>query len=302
MRHRQHNNRSFLICHRGALGDFILTWPGLRCLRELLSDYHFLGIGHVAYMRLAMTLGLLDSYLNMESANMLEFFSGQALPPEIGSPYGAVLWLSNGQKVGQLLIPAATLPVIVITPFATRGIHVARYYCSNIGNHFPVTTPKNLAEGFSFKRREQKYACIHPGSGSLKKNYAPWLYHKIADELRQAGYPKVGFIVGPVERERGLLEEFAGEWILQPENVERLADVLSEAALYVGNDSGVTHLAAILGTPTIALYKTTDPKIWGALGKDVIHLCASIEESALEQIQAQLKHRRAPRMLIEEGM
>jgi ADP-heptose:LPS heptosyltransferase len=227
---------------------------------------------------------------------MLEFFSGQALPPEIGSPHGAILWLSNGQKVGQLLIPSASLPVIVITPFATRGMHVARYYCSIIGNHFPVTIPKNLVEGFSCNRRDRKYACIHPGSGSLKKNYAPWLYRKIADELRQMGYPKVGFIFGPAERERGLLEKFAGEWILQPEDVENLADVLREVALYVGNDSGVTHLAAILGAPTIALYKTTDPKIWGALGKNVIHLCAGTEESALKQIQTQLHHRRAPRI------
>ena len=112
--------------------------------------------------------------------------------------------------------------------------------------------------------------------------------------MRSAGYSKVGFIIGPAERERGLIEEFAGEWILQPENVENLADMLSEMMVYIGNDSGVTHLAGILGTPTIALYKTTDPKIWGTLGKDVIHLCANTEESALQQIHIQLKHRRAP--------
>ena len=68
-----------------------------------------------------------------------------------------------------------------------------------------------------------------------------------------------------------------------------LADLLSRASLYIGNDSGVSHLAGFTGTPTIALYKTTDPKIWGVLGKKVTHIPADDEKSALRMIQEYLK-------------
>ncbi len=45
--------------------------------------------------------------------------------------------------------------------------------------------------------------------------------------------------------------------------------VLSECALYVGNDSGITHLAAGLGVPTVAVFGPTDPAVWRPLGPRV---------------------------------
>ena len=78
--------KTLLICHRGALGDFILTWPALYCLREALPHYQFLGIGRPEYMQLAISYGLLDTYLDNESAGLLDFFCGKRIPEEIGSP------------------------------------------------------------------------------------------------------------------------------------------------------------------------------------------------------------------------
>ena len=279
----------FLICHRGALGDFILTWPALHCLREILPEYHFLGLGRFEYMRLAISLNLLDSCLSMESARMLDFFSGKSLPPEIGAPHGAVLWLSNGQAVAKLLKASTLLPVVSIAPFPTTQIHVAHYYCLAIQPYFPITIPQNLSDSFPFREARGKYVLIHPGSGSFTKNYMPQFYRGLADELRWFGYSRVGFILGPVEQERGLTKEFAGEWIEQPENVEHLADLLAGAALYIGNDSGVSHLSGILGTPTVVFYKTTDPKVWGVVGRKVVHLSAIDEKTALDKIRAWLK-------------
>jgi ADP-heptose:LPS heptosyltransferase len=63
-----------------------------------------------------------------------------------------------------------------------------------------------------------------------------------------------------------------------------LAELLLYSSLYIGNDSGVSHLAGFVGTPTIALYKTTDPGIWGVLGKNVAHITAEDEDSALLMI------------------
>lgn len=279
-----HNKKSFLICHRGALGDFILTWPTIYCLREVLPHYQFIGIGRTEYMRLAVSFGLLDTYIDKESAGLLDFFCGRSIPEKIGSPHGAVLWLTEGQKVAYLLKKSASLPVVSIAPFPDEQTHLAQYYCSVVQSHFPITVSQELSDYFPLRATEGQYALIHPGSGSSGKNYSPQFYRILADELRRLGYPKVGFIFGPVEEEKMNAEDFAGEWIERPKDVEALAGLLSGASLYIGNDSGVSHLSGFVGTSTIALYKTTDPNIWGVLGKKVAHISAAKEKSALRKI------------------
>ncbi len=69
------------------------------------------------------------------------------------------------------------------------------------------------------------------------------------------------------------------EWTAGPEEAleeahrfEDLGDLarwLSGAALYIGNDSGITHLAAAVGVPTLALFGPTDPAVWGPRGEQV---------------------------------
>ena len=280
--------KTFLICHRGALGDFILTWPALYCLKEALPHYQFLGIGRPEYMQLAISYGLINTYLDNESADLLDLFCGERIPEEVGSPEGAILWLTDGQNTVEILRQSASLPIVCIPPFPQTEIHLAQYYCSAIQSHFAIKIPQNLSDCFPARATEGQYALIHPGSGSFKKNYSPLMYRELANILRQSGYPKVGFVFGPVEEEKMNKEDFTGEWIESPKDVMVLADLLSRASLYVGNDSGVSHLAGFTGTQTIVLYKTTDPKTWGVLGKKVTHIPADDENSALHNIQEYL--------------
>ena len=254
----------------------------------MLPHYQFLGIGRTEYIRPAISLGLLDTYIDNESAGLLGFFCGECIPEKVGSPEGAILWLTDGQKTVELLRQSATLPVVCIPPFPQTEIHLAQFYCSVVQSHFAITTPQNLSDCFPTGVIEGQYALIHPGSGSFKKNYSPLLYRELANILRQYGYHKVGFIFGPVEEEKMKEDDFTGEWIEHPKDVMALADLLSHASLYIGNDSGVSHLAGFVGTQTIVLYKTTDPKIWGVLGKKVTHLQANGEKSALRKIQEHL--------------
>jgi ADP-heptose:LPS heptosyltransferase len=280
--------KTFLICHRGALGDFILTWPALYCLKEALPHYQFLGIGRPEYMQLAISYGLINTYLDNESADLLDLFCGERIPEEVGSPEGAILWLTDGQNTVEILRQSASLPIVCIPPFPQTEIHLAQYYCSAIQSHFAIKIPQNLSDCFPARATEGQYALIHPGSGSFKKNYSPLMYRELANILRQSGYPKVGFVFGPVEEEKMNKEDFTGEWIESPKDVMALSDLLSRASLYVGNDSGVSHLAGFTGTQTIVLYKTTDPKTWGVLGKKVTHIPADDENSALHNIQEYL--------------
>jgi ADP-heptose:LPS heptosyltransferase len=45
--------------------------------------------------------------------------------------------------------------------------------------------------------------------------------------------------------------------------------LIGQAAVFIGHDSGLTHLAAALGRPTLALFGPSDPEIWGPRGEHV---------------------------------
>ncbi len=69
------------------------------------------------------------------------------------------------------------------------------------------------------------------------------------------------------ERERAerIAARIASAVVVPPLGIAALASLLGGAALTVGVDTGLVHLAAALGTPTIALYTATDPALTGVL-------------------------------------
>jgi heptosyltransferase-3 len=284
----------FLICHPGALGDFILTWPALLSLKKHLREHSFIAVGRGEYMKLAVRFGLIDDFMDMDSRESVAFFTGDFLPSAVGRPAvdrpdGAVLWMKDAGPTVDLVRKTATLPVIAVDPIPRDEMHVAKYYCRTIGNHLPVDIPEPLYRDFPEHEPKSRYAFIHPGSGSGKKNFTPDLYKNIALELKMNGYDKIAFLMGPAEIESGLSDFFRSKETIFPESVVGLTDWLQNASLYIGNDSGVSHLAGFLGIPSIVLYKATDPKIWGVVGRHVHIITMDNEESTFYKIQQQLK-------------
>ncbi len=82
---------------------------------------------------------------------------------------------------------------------------------------------------------------IHPFSGSARKN---WPYENFLELAKQLPLP----VEWAQDRFENLLE--LGEWI-------------GGARFYIGNDSGITHLARAVGTPVLAIFRDSDPEIWG---------------------------------------
>ena len=89
---------------------------------------------------------------------------------------------------------------------------------------------------------------LHPFSGSAKKNWPLEHFRELAEQLAN-----VEWTCGPEERLDGA-RRFG--------DLAELARWISGARLYIGNDSGITHLAAAVGTPALALFGPTDPAIW----------------------------------------
>jgi heptosyltransferase III len=118
----------------------------------------------------------------------------------------------------------------------------------------PKTPPRIPVPTFP----RQDFAIIHPYSSSPKKNWPLGKFEAVAAHLKQVEWCEPGRI----------------------EDLYELGGWISTASLYIGNDSGISHLAAAVGTPVIAIFISTDPRIWAPRGERVIVL----ENPSVDQV------------------
>jgi ADP-heptose:LPS heptosyltransferase len=110
---------------------------------------------------------------------------------------------------------------------------------------------------------------IHPGSGGRDKCCPLDALEVLMQQLRQSG-ANACWMIGPDEMERdgpslsSRLERSAR--VIFEESLDRVADLAATADAYIGNDSGMTHVAALTGVNTVALFGPTDPRVWRPLG------------------------------------
>jgi len=113
---------------------------------------------------------------------------------------------------------------------------------------------------------------VHPGSGSRQKCWPMDRYAEIILWLKEEMDTQILLISGPADT--GIVEalrvKVRDKFILVDHlPVPILAAIIKRCKLFVGNDSGITHLAAAVGTPTISIFAPTDPSMWGPRGEQV---------------------------------
>jgi ADP-heptose:LPS heptosyltransferase len=118
---------------------------------------------------------------------------------------------------------------------------------------------------------ESPLVLIHPGSGSAHKCVEAWRLATVIEWLIEADMTPM-LLEGPADRQR--VEQVLSSLttpvpVIRELNLSVVAGVLSKAALYLGHDSGITHLAAALAIPTVACFGPTQTSRWGPLGPTV---------------------------------
>lgn len=278
---------SFFILHAGAMGDFILAWPSLHCLRNAFPGSQILAMGHPSYLSLANRFRLIDETMDINSRDGMRLFCGESLPEKCKPTQGAILWT---KPIPSLIdLSKTSVPFLFIDPFPENSDHVAQWYCDTIAKVFPINVPSSLPTLFPQHRPKAKYAFIHPGSGSSAKHFSPLFYLQLQKTLMAWGIEHCVFIMGPAEIENGLPDFFPGQQLIFPENPVALADWLENAILFIGNDSGVSHLAGYMGIASIVFYISTNPQKWGVLGHQVTWIVAKTEQEAFSKFQNTLK-------------
>jgi len=253
-----------LLIRPGAIGDLIVSLPALESLRCNYTEVWAAG-QNVPLIRFAdRVLAIADTGLDM-----LEIQGpGSASLDHLRSFDEIISWYGTGRPefrvaVAQLGLPFRFLPAL---PRDFSG-HAADFYLSQVG------CPPGAVPRISVPAAERTYAVIHPFSGSSRKNWPLGCFRTVAATLEE--HMPVRWCAGP-EEELPQATRF--------DDLHELAGWLAGARVYVGNDSGPTHLAAAVGTPTVALFGPTDPRVWGPRGPHVRVLTPPVPGEPIESI------------------
>ncbi len=291
---------NILIIRPAALGDTLMLAPALSNSREW-------GEVIVAGRRPGIDFlrPMVSRCLDFEGPGWHALFM-DAPEPGVTLPAAAVdrviAFLNDLQGVVrknlEWFFPGTSIAVLPGYPDEKDAVHVALYLARALENSgLPVHAERALDD--AIKRplllpgpRRRVRTVFHPGSGGDRKNHSPEFWINLVRAFREK-IPLVNelptVLLGPAEEKLLPLfsEEKEVEVLLSPD-MGRLSLLLQEALLYVGHDSGITHLAAMLGAPTIALFRHSSVAQWRPLGPrvKVIEASASGPELTDEVIRA----------------
>ena len=190
-------------------------------------------------------------------------------------------------------------------PVAGEKIHIARYLSDCLQKAgFPVnprTAFKNAQNrpliGLKHPSRSGNIVVVHPGSGGLQKNHPHGFWLRLLERLgKERNFQRLTpmILLGPAEESlysffKENLESIRGKICFCPDK-QTLLRLLGKAGLYLGHDTGITHLAAMLGIPTIALFKKNNVAQWHPLGP-IVRVIKSREPKAslIDQVIKQAK-------------
>ncbi len=278
----------FLILRGGALGDFIVTLPALTALRERWPDAEIELVGYPNLARLASEAGLVNRVTSLHGAGIARFFSLRPeFPPEqaawirtfdfvisyLHDPDGTVvnnLYLAGARTVlyGSPLVESIHAIDQMVKPLASLALFPAGAMVRLTFGPEAVPAGRAIAAPFC---GERSFAVVHPGSGSPRKNWPTAHFVTLARRLHAERGLQPIFLTGEADADVAVaLKQLAPELPhLNQLELPQVARLLAAAALYLGNDSGITHLAAAMGTPTLALFGPSQPDQWAPRGDHV---------------------------------
>jgi ADP-heptose:LPS heptosyltransferase len=284
--------RTVVIVHPGALGDVLLAVPALRQLRAQHPQHQLVLCAKDSVARLLLECKVIDAWASVEGGAWADVYDPDApLTGELKNWLSccdrAIAWIQDEKgNLAAALRKAGARRTIVSSPFAmgVKATHQSDRFCeiaqvspASLVSFKPLQLSGEIRSlgsvclGDAGMRVDQSLVAIHPGSGSPQKSVGVTTMARMIAKIQGEGVIPI-VIEGPADRQAvlNLLGEIPSPLTaLQALDLRTLAGVLSHVRLFVGHDSGVTHLAALLGVPTVVIFGPTDPERWAPLGKHV---------------------------------
>jgi heptosyltransferase-3 len=302
-----------LVIRGGAIGDFILTLPALKALRDARPGAHIeiLGYKHIAV--LAENRFYAQAVRSIEHGPLATFFAAKSeLPAELADYFASfnliISYLYDPDQVFEKNLRRCGVENLLCGP--AKIVESAGHAASQLARPieelgieifdlstqiFPSIEDREFARDF-LGTLPQPILAIHPGSGSEQKNWPVENWIALFSEKRDSSLSGKSLVVVSGEAEEAQTRQLEREW--KRRNVRfakslplpRLAAVL-ERTVFIGHDSGISHLAAAAGAHCILLFGPTNPDVWAARNNNVQVLKApsgSIRELKIEEVEAAL--------------
>ena len=296
--------RTIVIIHPGALGDVLLAVPALRRIRARFAQHELVLCASEPVAQLLFECREVDTWISFQGRACAGLFDPDApiegeLQRCLTQCDYAVAWMQDqAGSFTRAMKRAGAGHTVVSSPFSIglKSLHQSDRFCEAVQElsirpaaFQPVQLPREVsARGRTYledagARTEQPVVAVHPGSGSPRKSIAVAEMASMMTKFQREGMQPV-VIEGPADHEavNNLLSRVSPSTaVLRGLDLVTLAGALSHAATFLGHDSGVTHLAALLGVQTIAFFGPTDPDRWAPLGSHVTVIKASCDPVGL---------------------
>lgn len=270
---------SILVIRSGAVGDFVLTTPVIASLRSAYPGARLAVCGNPD--RVVLISDLIDDMQDINDAAWAPFFNRNSAPTgdlarQISSTDLIVNFLPDADDVFSQNLRSLTAGTVLSYsphPLEDGSIHIVDHLLAAICPlDIETTTQPIVSFADSIGLPDDiitPYAVMHPGSGGMNKIWPLERFAEVSQELAKG--LQVVVSVGPADEHitSGMKHLLPDIQIVGPQTLPQLASFLQTASLYIGNDSGPSHIAAAVGTPTVAIFGPTDSRIWSPRGQKV---------------------------------
>jgi len=279
-------SRTLLAVHPGSIGDVLLARQALRALRGAYPA-HALGlIVRRDVGALLQACHETDRCFPLEGSALSGLLGGvESTPPDLSQWLRAcdlaVCWMDDPGGVHTTLAAFGVAHAVIQSASGEMtGIHQADHLLRTLEGIVQLKTAESrlmLPDAIKEEGRASlqahglagnRFVIVHPGSGSPHKCIAPSILATVVDGLRLRGISVV-LAIGPADeaRARDVLALCSTAPLpVRGQDLDRMAGILAHASMFIGHDSGLTHLAAALAVPTLALFGPTDAGRWAPRG------------------------------------
>lgn len=310
--------RSLLLVRLGGLGDLLAVLPCIRFLKRYFPGNRLTLVCREEYGGLFQRAGLVDE---VESQGRPRFPRLYAAPDTVSDEVRSWLagfdlvlaWIQgSGGKELEDAVRRHGRPALILNYDPQRTLSVSRGFFEATVRAFetggsglpsfeecsvlPVgddvrDSGRDLAAAAGIDP-QAGFILIHPGAGSRKKRWPIRNFLSVASRL--SGDGRRGLIItGEAEeelRDALTLELLPAGWRhLDRPVLAGLAGLLSECELYIGNDSGITHLAAACGARVLALFRAEFADAWRPAGRSTVVCAKNIDALTLENVLAAVR-------------
>jgi heptosyltransferase III len=277
----------------GALGDLLLVLPTLRRLRRRHRPARTVLVVGEPQRALAHMFDVADVVASLDDADAAWLFGGSTVPRWLAPGSTVFSWLGTRAPLGERLRRLAANAHVLSVERGPGRAHAAVAYALAAGvpadrrrlaAEAAIAPPGSVRAAALVEGLRRPLLAVHRGAGAPAKRWALDGFVDVASWWRRSRGDVIE-LLGPAEAGEPPLSgaRTAAGWALPD-----VAALLGLADAYVGNDSGVSHLAGAVGTPGVVLFRVTAPSRWRPLSPRLVVLRGDVKSGEVGRALAQL--------------